>query len=82
MLRYLFTNRIYKGDYAYAKHDLSSGGFKQLPPEKWLIRKSAFAGIIPEKQMDQSQRDGSGRNKAPCWLGNAKSPTSSSSQRD
>jgi len=55
MLRYLFTNPIYKGDYAYAKHDLSGGGFKHLPPEKWLIRKSAFAEIIPEKQWTRAR---------------------------
>jgi DNA invertase Pin-like site-specific DNA recombinase len=47
MLRNLFTNPVYKGSYAYGKH---YDGYKNLPPEKWLVRERAFQGIISEKQ--------------------------------
>jgi DNA invertase Pin-like site-specific DNA recombinase len=49
-LRYLFTNPVYRGDYAYGKHDFRGHAFKNLPPEKWLVREHAFTGIISDKQ--------------------------------
>ena len=46
-VRELFTNPIYKGAYAYCKHDRH---FRILPREKWLIREHAFQSIVSDKQ--------------------------------
>jgi DNA invertase Pin-like site-specific DNA recombinase len=50
MLRELFTNPLYKGAYAYGKHEVRSNYYKTLPQERWLVRENAFPAIIPEKQ--------------------------------
>lgn len=50
-LRYLFTNPIYKGAYAYSKNHYGS----DVPPEKWLVREHAFPGIISDKQWNQAK---------------------------
>jgi DNA invertase Pin-like site-specific DNA recombinase len=47
MVRELLTSHIYKGAYAYCKHDHH---FITLPRDKWLIREHAFEGIVSEEQ--------------------------------
>jgi len=54
-LRNLFTNPIYKGDYAYAKHECKGHTYKKLPPAKWLVREHAFPGIISDKQWTRAR---------------------------
>jgi DNA invertase Pin-like site-specific DNA recombinase len=54
-LRYLFTNPVYKGAYAYCKHDQKGHTFKNLPPGSWLIREHAFTGIISDKQWTRAK---------------------------
>ena len=43
----LLTRHIYKGAYAYCKHDEH---FITLPRDKWLIREHAFEGIVSDDQ--------------------------------
>ncbi len=47
MVRELLTRHIYKGAYAYCKHNHK---YITLPRDKWLIREHAFPGIISDKQ--------------------------------
>jgi DNA invertase Pin-like site-specific DNA recombinase len=47
MVREMLTRHIYKGAYAYCKHDHK---YITLPRDKWLIREHAFPGIISDKQ--------------------------------
>ena len=47
MVRELLTGHIYKGAYAYGKHDEH---FITLPRDKWLIREHAFEGIVSDEQ--------------------------------
>ncbi len=47
MVRELLTRHIYKGAYAYCKHDHA---YITLPRDKWLIREHAFEGIVSDKQ--------------------------------
>ena len=53
-LRQLFTNPVYKGDYAYGKNHISGGLIKDLPREKWLVCERAFPGIISGTQWAQA----------------------------
>jgi DNA invertase Pin-like site-specific DNA recombinase len=53
-LRRLFTNPVYKGDYAYGKNHTGNGVTKDLPKEKWLVCEHAFSGIISERQWTQA----------------------------
>lgn len=46
-VRDLLTRHIYKGAYAYCKHDERK---ITLPRDKWLIRDHAFEGIVSEDQ--------------------------------
>jgi DNA invertase Pin-like site-specific DNA recombinase len=55
MLRSLFTDPIYKGAYAYCRHDNRFGKFKNLPEEKWLVREHAFPAIISDGQWSQAR---------------------------
>lgn len=54
-VRLLLTAPIYKGAYAYAKHDLRFGGWRLLPREEWIVRENTFPAIISEKQWSQAQ---------------------------
>jgi DNA invertase Pin-like site-specific DNA recombinase len=54
-LRSLFTDLTYKGAYAYCKHDQKFGTFRNMPPEKWLVRENAFPGIVTVKQWTQAR---------------------------
>jgi hypothetical protein len=54
-LRRLFTDPIYKGAYAYCRHDYKFHTFKNLPSEKWLVREHAFRGVISDKQWTQAR---------------------------
>jgi DNA invertase Pin-like site-specific DNA recombinase len=47
MVRGLLTRHIYKGAYAYCKHDHN---YITLPRDKWLIREHAFKGIVSGEQ--------------------------------
>jgi len=53
-LRQLFTNPVYKGDYAYGKNHITDGRIKDLPREKWLVCERAFGGIISDRQWAQA----------------------------
>jgi DNA invertase Pin-like site-specific DNA recombinase len=53
-VRCLLIDPIYKGSYAYCRHDQKFGTFKNLPREKWLVREHAFTGIISDKQWNQA----------------------------
>jgi DNA invertase Pin-like site-specific DNA recombinase len=53
-VRCLLIDPVYKGAYAYGKHENKFHTYKTLPPEKWQICKNAFAGIISEKQWTQA----------------------------
>ena len=53
-LRRLFTNPVYKGDYAYGKNHTSNGVTKDLPKEKWLVCERAFSSIISDRQWAQA----------------------------
>jgi DNA invertase Pin-like site-specific DNA recombinase len=55
MLRELFTNPLYKGAYAYGKHEIRINYHKTLPREQWLVRENAFPAIISEKQWTQAR---------------------------
>jgi len=55
MLRDLFTNPIYKGAYAYRRHDQTFGQCKRRPPEKWIVREHAFPAIISDEQWNQAR---------------------------
>jgi DNA invertase Pin-like site-specific DNA recombinase len=48
-VRELLIRPIYKGAYAYCKHDHK---YITLPREKWLIWEHAFEAIVPQKQWD------------------------------
>jgi DNA invertase Pin-like site-specific DNA recombinase len=54
-LRYLLTNPVYKGAYAYCKHDLKSHASKTVPPGKWLVLENAFPAIISREQWIQAR---------------------------
>ena len=49
-LQWLLTNPIYKGTYAYGKHEYRGLVYKHLPRDQWQIREHIFPGIISEKQ--------------------------------
>lgn len=49
MLANLFRNPVYKGAYAYGKHEARNRA-KTVPREQWLVREHAFPAIISEKQ--------------------------------
>lgn len=55
MLRDLFIDPIYKGAYAYGKHEVRPGTSKRVPPDKWLVREKAFPAIISEKQWNKAR---------------------------
>lgn len=50
-VRELLVNPIYKGAYAYCKHDHH---FITLPRDKWLVREHAFEAIVSPKQWDHA----------------------------
>jgi hypothetical protein len=50
-VRELLINPVYKGAYAYCKHDHH---FITLPRDKWLVREHAFEAIVPPKQWDRA----------------------------
>ena len=52
MLQGLLTNPVYKGAYAYGRHDRRLS--RKLPPDKWLVREHAFPAIIPEAQWNKA----------------------------
>jgi DNA invertase Pin-like site-specific DNA recombinase len=54
MLQELLTNPVYKGTYAYGKHEQTSSGSRKLPADRWLVREHAFPAIIPEKQWNEA----------------------------
>jgi|SRR5271156_3640086 len=47
MVRTLLTNPIYKGAYAYCRHDHN---YRMLPRESCLVREHAFEAIVSDKQ--------------------------------
>jgi len=49
-LQSLLTNPVYKGTYAYGKHNQRL----DVPAEKWQVQESAFSAIIPDKQWHQA----------------------------
>ena len=53
-VRCLLIDPVYKGAYAYCKHENKFHTYKTLPREKWQVCEKAFAGIIPEKQWTQA----------------------------
>jgi DNA invertase Pin-like site-specific DNA recombinase len=53
MVRQLLTRHIYKGAYAYCKHDHK---YITLPRDKWLIRERAFEGIVSEEQWTRANK--------------------------
>jgi hypothetical protein len=55
MLRDLFTDPIYKGAYAYRRHDQKIGQCKRRPPEEWIVREHAFPAIISDEQWNQAR---------------------------
>jgi DNA invertase Pin-like site-specific DNA recombinase len=54
-LRELYNDPVYKGAYAYAKHDLRFGQFKHRPPEAWITREHAFPAIISAQQWNHAK---------------------------
>jgi DNA invertase Pin-like site-specific DNA recombinase len=54
-LQRLFSNPVYKGAYAYGKHEYKRHVYKHLPSEQWQVREHAFAGIISEKQWTRAK---------------------------
>jgi DNA invertase Pin-like site-specific DNA recombinase len=54
MLQELLTNPVYKGAYAYRKHEQTPSGARKRPADKWLVREHAFQPIIPEKQWNEA----------------------------
>lgn len=50
-VRELLVNPIYKGAYAYCKHDHH---FITLSRDKWLVREHAFEAIVSPKQWDHA----------------------------
>jgi DNA invertase Pin-like site-specific DNA recombinase len=50
-VRELLINPVYKGAYAYCKHDHH---FITLPRDKWLVREHAFEAIVSPKQWDHA----------------------------
>ena len=53
-LTYLLKNPIYKGTYAYCKHDQKFRTYKNVPPEQWIIREHAFRRIISDRQFSEA----------------------------
>jgi DNA invertase Pin-like site-specific DNA recombinase len=51
MVRELIVRPIYKGAYAYCKHN---NKYITLPRDKWLIREGAFEPIVPPKQWERA----------------------------
>jgi DNA invertase Pin-like site-specific DNA recombinase len=54
-LRCLFLDPIYKGAYAYGRHDSKLRTYKNVPPERWLLVEHAFPQIISDKQWAQAR---------------------------
>jgi DNA invertase Pin-like site-specific DNA recombinase len=54
MLQGLLTNPVYKGAYAYGRHEKRSSEWRKVPPERWLVREQAFPAIITEKQWNEA----------------------------
>lgn len=52
-VRELLTRHIYKGAYAYCKHDEHKIA---LPRDRWLIRERAFEGIVLEEQWARANK--------------------------
>lgn len=54
MLQGLLTNPVYKGTFAYGRHEKRLSGYRKVPLERWLVREHAFPAIIPEKQWSEA----------------------------
>lgn len=55
MLRDLFIDPVYKGAYAYGRHEIRPDTTKRVAPDKWLVREKAFPAIISEKQWNKAR---------------------------
>lgn len=54
MLQKVLTNPVYKGAYAYGKHEVRDSRSRHTSPDRWLVREHAFQAIIPEKQWNEA----------------------------
>jgi DNA invertase Pin-like site-specific DNA recombinase len=53
-LRNLFTNRNYKGVYAFCKKDQKGHAYKAVAPENWVMCEHAFPRIVSDLQWAQA----------------------------
>jgi DNA invertase Pin-like site-specific DNA recombinase len=53
-VRLLLIDLIYKGAYAYCRHDQKSDTWQNLPRHEWLVREHAFPGIISDEQWTEA----------------------------